>query len=136
MTATVRFYRITNTDNGETKYTAQESGQAACDYLGWPVSVCFVSELETMNRIGTTSKPTTYVKIPCEVCPYQYATCEKPSEENCPTRRDVPDWREWLKVVASAHLCPHVGKVMVISDHRLHLRWVKTKDALRILSPQ
>lgn len=136
MTAAMRFYRITNTDNGETRYTAQESGQEACDYLGWPVSDCFVVELETMSTRSKRDGQTTYVKIPCEVCPYQYATCEKPLEVDCPTRKDVPDWREWLKVVTSAHLCSHVGKVMRISDHKAHLRWVKTKEAIRILSPQ
>ena len=136
MSKELKIYEITNRTTGEKHYVVSDNAQDACQQAGWLIGDCFVFEQKPRRRPMSHPEPLTLYKIPCRVCFYQYGECVNPPGEQCPCRPDSPDLNEWLKQVAKAHLCPHVGEQLKSQDYDLAQKWVTIEQAIKELSPQ
>jgi hypothetical protein len=132
----LKIYEITNRTTGKKHYSVSDNAQDACKQAGWSIGDCFVHEQKPRRKPVPDHEPLLLVKIPCRVCSYQYAQCANPPGEQCPCRPDTPDLNEWLKQVAKAHLCPHVGKKLAKVDYDLGQKWETIEQAIKDLSPQ
>lgn len=129
-------YRVTHRERGTIHHVAAESGQAACDSLGWTVGESHIFEVPRQRHPTRLNDPAIYVKLPCETCPYQRAECLRPALTTCPVRSDVPDIAQWIDKVLHAHLCDYVGVDLTVIDYGSHRKWVTIAQAVKELTPK
>lgn len=132
----VIIYEITNRTTGGKSYQPATNYEDACKQAGWLIEDCFVTEAIQRYKPVPDHEPVILVRIPCQVCPYQWAECRKPEDRDCPCRREMPDLNEWLKEITKAHLCEFVGKELAKTDYRLGQKWIPIAQAIKELSPQ
>lgn len=128
-------YSIMNKNTSESLYIAEVDPESACAVAHWPFEDCQVKEVPRQRHPTRWHEPGLFVKLLCEVCPYQRAECIKPAGTECPIRSEVPDITEWLKKVLIAHNCDHVGVDLTINDYDLHRKWVPLPKAIKELTP-
>lgn len=132
----IKIYEVINRDTGEKSYQPATNAEDACKQAGWLIGDCFVREQKPRHKPVPDHEPLVLVKIPCKVCPYQWAECKKPPAEKCPCQREMPDLNEWLKEITKAHLCEFVGKELAKTDYRQGQKWLTIAQAIQELSPQ
>jgi len=130
----LKIYEVTHRETGEKSYQAATNAQDACKQAGWLIGDCFVVAQKPRHRRKDKHETQPLVKVSCEVCPYQYAECRKPSNVGCPTRPSAPDFNEWTKQALKAHLCPYVGQALTRKDYFSHEKWVSVEEAVKELS--
>ncbi|MBA7675856.1 hypothetical protein ES703_84095 [subsurface metagenome] len=129
----LKIYEITNRSSGERHFAASYSVEEACKQAGWDIGDCFIVHPPARSKATEKGETRTLVKVPCEICPYQYGECKKPDTEACPTRREAPELMEWTKQAALAHLCPFVGEVLTKKDYQNHQKWLPLSAAIEEL---
>jgi len=129
----LKIYKLHNRDSGETRHSVAINPENACSLAGWPGRDCFVSEVKEQKGHGKAGDPLLKVKIPCNVCLYQYAECRKPFREQCPCRPESPDLNEWRRQAILAHLCDFTGQDLKIKDYHLQQKWCPLDEAIREL---
>ena len=134
--ATVRIYRATNVITGICVHVPATKAQDVVDSLGWQLGETFIIVLEPTHHHSTGEADKLRVKVPCRVCPFQYAQCTIPKAETCPVQSQAPELSEWLKQVTQAHLCSHVGHSLDKKDHELHQVWLGTESAIALLTSE
>ncbi|GAI52549.1 unnamed protein product, partial [marine sediment metagenome] len=97
-----KLYEVNHRLTGERHYAVSDNPQDACLQAGWPSGDCHVVEQKPLCKYDKHERAILLVKIPCQVCPYHYAECDKPADAECPTRPETPDLDEWLKQVRKA----------------------------------
>ncbi len=127
-------YRLTHQDTGAVALIPAFNPKGACTLVGWQVEECHVLKLEPSWISTGHGKQPNMVLIPCQVCPFQYAACDKPPGANCPVNHDAPDAIQWLKQVTQAHLCHFVGDTLIQSDHRRHQKPCTIEEAITLLT--
>ena len=93
-----------------------------------------INEVRQYHRKETGAGCGYLVKIPTETCPYQYASCDRPTVYDCPLMPYHPELQEWLKRAHEAHLCSFTGHQLTKKDHMLKQKWVTMKDAVNELT--
>ena len=129
-------YEITNRTTGSKHFVADSSPQNACEQLGWLIEDCYVNLQEPQSHWTKDKGILRLVKIPCRVCPFQYAECIKPPQLVCPVRPAAPELKEWLILVTDAHVCPHVGVSLSKKDYGLGQKWLDKHQAVEELAPK
>ncbi|MBA7589055.1 hypothetical protein ES708_31129 [subsurface metagenome] len=129
----LEIYEITNRSTGEKHFAASYSAEEACKQAGWLIGNCFVREVKPQRKARKDDHSAMLVKIPCEVCPFQYAECRKPAKEDCPTRPSAPELQNWLKQAAESHLCDYVGQELSQTDYHLNRKWLPMQQAIEEL---
>ena len=129
----LKIFELTNKDTGERHLSVSTNAQNACKQAGWPIGDCYVMEQQPRWKGGKHGDSTMLVKIPCLVCPFQYAECRKPLAEDCPTRPKAPELQEWVKQAAEAHLCNYVGQDLPKTDYHLGQKWLPMEQAIEEL---
>ncbi len=129
----LKIYEVTNKDSGEKRYVAGINQMDCCRQLGWKIGDCFIREEKPKRKARRDNHSALLVKIPCQVCPFQYAECRKPAKEDCPTRPSAPELQNWLKQVAEAHLCDYVGQELSQTDYHLNQKWLPMVQAIEEL---
>lgn len=132
----LKIYEITNRNTGEKRYSVSDNAQNACKQLGWLIGDCYVNEQKPKYQHGKKRTPDLLFRVPCQVCPYQYAECKKVAGDNCPCQPETPDVKEWLNQATQAHLCLHVGSELAKKDHQLHQKWCPIEQAIEELAPK
>lgn len=134
--ANLSIYRVTNTETGDRRWTVAVFAEEACKALDWPEADCHVVRLDAKRHTRPDGVKGLMVAVPCLVCPYQYAECQKPPQEPCPTRSNAPDLKEWLAQVTAAHLCNHVGQPIFKGDYESCLMWLTLPAAIDYVNLQ
>lgn len=134
--ANLSIYRITNRLSGDRRWTVAVFAQEACKALDWPEADCHVVRLDTRHHTRPDGVKGQMVQVPCRVCPYQYAECQKPPEQPCPAWSRTPDLDTWLKAVSRAHLCDHVGQPIFKIDYESALMWLTLPAAIDYVNLQ
>ncbi|MBA7635101.1 hypothetical protein ES703_42701 [subsurface metagenome] len=129
----LKVYEITNRATGEKHFAASYSAEEACKQAGWLIGDCYVIHPLSRHQHKDKQEPQTLVKVPCEICPYQYGECKKPDTEACPTRSEAPELLEWAKQAALAHLCPFIGEILTKKDYLNHQKWLPMAQAIEEL---
>ncbi len=129
----LKIYEISNRDTGEKHFAASYSAEEACKQAGWLIGDCFIREEKPKRKARGDNHSALLVKVPCQVCPFQYGECKKPDTEACPTRNEAPDLLEWSKQAALAHLCPFIGEVLTKKDYQNHQKWLPMVQAIEEL---
>ncbi|MBA7643198.1 hypothetical protein ES703_50917 [subsurface metagenome] len=129
----LKIYELHNRNSGERHYSVATNAQDACSLAGWQIGDCFVTEVKEQRGHSKAGDPPLKVKIPCEVCLYQYTECRKPAREQCPCRPEAPDLTEWYRQARQAHLCQYVGQELKRDDYNLRLKWCPMDEAIREL---
>jgi len=129
----LKIYELHNRDTGERRISVATNAQDACSLAGWQIGDCFVIEVKEQRGHSKAGDPPLKVKIPCEVCLYQYAECQLPTDKECPCRPESPDLREWWRQAAEAHLCDFVGQQLKRNDYNLRQKWCPMDEAIREL---
>jgi len=129
-------YEITNRTTGSKHFVADTNAQAACEQLGWLIGDCYVNLQKPQSHWTKEAGVLRLVKIPCRICPLQYAECTKPLQLVCPIRPSSPELQSWLKQAAKARLCPYVGVSLSKKDHEKAQKWVKKDTAVKELTPK
>jgi len=132
----VFIYVVTNRTTGEKSYQPATNAQDACQQAGWLIGDCYVVTLSPRYKPVPDHDPLVLVKLPCQICPYQWAECKKPAGGECPCRREMPDLKEWLAEVTKSHLCEFVGEELAKTDYRQGQKWLPIAQAIKELSPQ
>ncbi len=125
-----KLYEVTNRDTGEKHYSISDNAQDACQQVGLSIGDCFVIHQKPKRRAIGDSHSALLVKIPCQVCPFQYGECLSPAEAECPVSRDTPDIHEWTKRVLEAHRCDYVGVELSKNDHQARVKWCPMEQAI------
>lgn len=131
-----KIYEVNNLVTWEKSRQVATNTQDACKQAGWLIGDCAVQLLPTKRDRSAGMGLRLLVKLPCRVCPYQYAECKKPDDAECPTRSELPEITDWLVQAAKAHLCPHVGEEITKTDYLLHQKWVPIPQAIEELTPK
>lgn len=131
-----KLYEVTNRITGERWLAISDNAENACMQADWLIGDCYVREVTGQRGHSKAGEPPLKVKIPCRVCPFQYAECKKPDEADCPVHINSPDLNEWLKQAATAHLCLHVGQDLTMKDYNLSQKWVTLPKAIEELTPK
>ncbi len=134
MSDELKIYEVHNRDTGQKHYSVATNTEDACKLIGWQIGDCFVSEVKPQRKARGDNHSALLVKIPCQVCPFQYAECRKPTKEKCPVHPNAPDWKEWLKQAAEAHLCQYYGQELSNNDYHLGQKWLPMEQAIEELS--
>ncbi len=134
--ATVRIYKATNVLSGIVAHVPAANAQEVADSLGWQLGDSFIIVLTPSWQHAQGEKAELKVKVPCQVCPYQYAQCVKPKDETCPITTNAPEIKAWLKQITAAHLCSHIGHSLDKKDHQLSQVWLSTESAIALLASQ
>ena len=134
MSEELKIYEVHNRDTGQKHFSVATNAQDACKLLGWMVGDCFVSEVKPQRKARGDNHSALLVKIPCQVCPFQYAECRKPPREQCPVQPNAPELKDWLKQAAQAHLCQYYGQELLNNDYHLGQKWLPMEQAIEELS--
>jgi len=129
-----KLYEVTNRATGDKKYAVSDNAQDACKQHGWLIGDCFIYEQKPRRKPVPDHETTLLVKIHCQTCPYQYASCNKPDEVDCPVRPTDPTLEDWIRQAAKSHLCPHVGQTLAKIDYNLGQKWVRMAKAIEELT--
>ena len=132
----ITIYRVVHRPSGEVSHQAATTNEEACKQAGWDIEDCFVTTAIQRYKPVPDHDSLILVKIPCQVCPYQWAECKKLPAEVCPCQHQIPDLKEWLTEITKSHLCPFVGESLAKTDYRLFQKWVTIAQAIKELSPQ
>ncbi|GAH51712.1 unnamed protein product, partial [marine sediment metagenome] len=122
--AELTIYDITNRTSGETSCQAAKNAMDACTQAGWLIGDCYVTAQKPRYKSVPDHETVVLVKIPCQVCPFQYAECKKPADVECPARPNAPELNEWLAQAAEAHLCDYYGEELEKTDYHLGQKWL------------
>ncbi len=133
MSNELKIYEVHNRDTGEKHYSVATNTEDACKLIGWQIGDCFVSEVKPQRKARGDNHSALLVKIPCQVCPFQYAECRKPPREQCPVQPNAPELKEWLKQAAQAHLCQYYGQELLNNDYHLGQKWLPMEQAIEEL---
>ena len=130
----LKIYEVTHRSTGERHYAVSETAHDACSQAGWLIGDCYVKEQKPIRKHNKHEQAILLVKIPCQICPYQFTECNKPADAECPVRFETPDLNEWLRQTAKAHLCLHTGEDIGKRDYQKHLKRVSLQQAISELS--
>jgi len=131
----LRIYEITHRTTGEQRFVPHVNAEDACKQIGWPVGDCYINPVKPRRHLTPHNGFQSLVEIPCVTCPFQYAECKKPIDQECPTRPSAPELQNWLLQATEAHLCGFVGDELAKKDHEKVRKWVKMEDAVKALTP-
>jgi len=134
-TQELKIYEVTNRNTGEKRYAVGVNQQDCCRQIGWLIGDCFIRAEKPRRKPTGDDHSALMVKIPCQVCPFQYADCRKPAEAECPAQPNAPDLHEWLKQASQAHLCGYYGQELSKTDHQLSQKWLPMEQAIEELAP-
>ncbi|MBA7656318.1 hypothetical protein ES703_64242 [subsurface metagenome] len=126
----LKTYELTNKNTGQKRYAVGVNQQDCCRQIGWLIGDCFIVEHKPIRKAGKDEHSALLVKIPCQVCPFQYAECRKPAEAECPVRPNAPEFKEWLGQALEAHRCDYYGQELSHTDYRLSQRWLPMEQAI------
>jgi len=126
-------YDIINRTSGQNSCQAAKTADDACKQAGWLIGDCYVIPQKPRYKSVPDHEPLVLVKIPCEVCPFQYAECLKPPDQNCPVQHNAPELNEWLKQIAQAHICNYYGEELNKIDYQKKQKWLPMEQAIREL---
>ena len=126
----LKIYELTNKTNGEKSYQAATTAEDACKQAGWMIGDCFVNTQTWTHHHTAKAGSQLLYKIPCQVCPFQYAECLRPADNECPARPNAPELNEWLKQAAEAHLCDYYGQELSEKDYQLTQKWIPLAQAI------
>ena len=129
----LKIYEVTHRETGEKSYQAAQTAEDACKQAGWLIGDCFIREEKPKRKARGDNHSAMLVKIPCQVCPFQYAECRKPATEECPTRPTAPELQNWIKQATESHLCNHIGQELSQTNYHLGQKWVPIKQAIEEL---
>ncbi|MBA7486478.1 hypothetical protein ES707_22037 [subsurface metagenome] len=132
-TQELKIYQITNRTTGEKQYSVSDNAQDACKLIGWLIGDCFIVEVKPQRKARGDDHSALMVKIPCQVCPFQYAECRRPADKECSVRPNAPELNEWMKQAAEAHLCDYYGQELSNTDYHLGQKWVPMEKAIEEL---
>jgi len=132
--AELKIYEVTHRETGEKAFKAAKSAQEACFKAGWLIGDCFVAEDKPRKKITPGRGTRMLVKMPCLTCPFQWAECLKPAEEDCPTRPTAPELQDWVRQAVEAHLCGYTGVSLDKRDYFLGQKWIELADAITELT--
>lgn len=132
-TQELKIYEVTHRVTGQKHYAVSDNADNACKQAGWLIGDCFIVEQKPKRKPIGDNHSALLVKIPCQVCPFQYAECRKPAEADCPTQPNAPELQEWLKQAAQAHLCDYYGQELSQTDYHLNQKWVPMEQAIKEL---
>jgi len=130
----LKIYELTLRETGEKSYQAATNAEDACKQAGWLIGDCFVLIAEQRHGHPHKHESETLVKIPCGVCSFQFAECQKTADKECPVRPNAPELNEWLKQAAEAHLCLYTGQALDKADYQKQQKWLKIEDAIKELA--
>ena len=131
-----QIYEVTNRETGEKSFQPATTAEKACKQAGWLVENCFTALAIERWKPVPDHDPVHLIRIPCQVCPYQWAECKKGEQDECPCRREMPDLNEWLAEITKSHLCEFIGQALAKTDYRQWQKWVLIAQAIKELSPQ
>jgi len=131
--AELKIYELTNKDTGERHLSVSDNAQDACKQAGWIIGDCFVREVKPQRKARGDNHSALMVKIPCQVCPFQYGECLKPAKAECPVQPNAPELQEWLKQAAQARLCDYYGRELSETDYHLNQKWLPMVQAIEEL---
>ncbi|MBA7536152.1 hypothetical protein ES705_28414 [subsurface metagenome] len=129
----LKIYEVTNKDTGEKRHAVGVNQQDVCRQIDWLIGDCFIREEKPQRKAGKDEQSGLLVKIPCQVCPFQYAECRKPAEAECPVRPNAPELREWLGQALEAHACDYYGQELSHTDYQLGQKWLPMEQAIEEL---
>ena len=129
----LKIYELMNKDTGEKRYAAGVNQMDCCRQLGWKIGDCFIREEKPKRKARGDNHSALMVKIPCQVCPFQYGECRKPAETECPVQPNAPDLKEWLKQAAEAHLCDYYGQELSNNNYHAGQKWLPMVQAIKEL---
>jgi len=129
----LKIYEVTNRDSGEKRYAVGVNQMDCCRQLGWKIDDCFIRQEKPKRKARGDDHSALMVKIPCQVCPFQWAVCKKPAESECPVQPNAPDLHEWLKQASQAHLCDYNGQELSKTDYHLNQKWLPMEQAIKEL---
>ncbi|MBA7537889.1 hypothetical protein ES705_30160 [subsurface metagenome] len=132
-TQELKLYEITHRTTGVKSCQTATTAEDARKQTGWQIDDCFVREVKPQRKARGDDHSALMVKIPCVVCPFQYAECRKPATEECPTRPSAPELQNWLKQAAEAHLCNFYGQGLSKTDYQLGQKWLPMEQAIEEL---
>jgi len=130
----LKIYQVTSRITGERCYSVSYTAEDACKQAGGVTLDCDVIEQKPVRKDTPDQGYRLLIRLPCEVCPYQYAECKKPEGAECPVRSELPELADWLKQATKAHLCSHIGQELVKCDYLLRQKWLTVEDAINELS--
>lgn len=130
----LKIYEVTNTVTGEKHYSVSNNVQDACNLTGWSRWDCFAIESKPARHHPIGHPTGLLIRLPCEICPYQYAECRKPEDVECLVRSELPELADWLKQATKAHLCEHIGQELEKTDYLLRQKWLTVEEAINELS--
>jgi len=131
----LKLYEVTHRATGERHYAVDYNAQDACLQAGWPTGDCYVVEQRPLTKYDKHERAIMLVKIPCHVCPYQYAECVKPDDTECPIRPETSDPTQWIKETSKARSCPHTGEELGKRNYDRRLKRVSLEQAIKELPP-
>jgi len=129
----LKIYEVSNRITGEKHYSVSDNTEEACKQAGWPQCDCFIVDVHKKYTAAGRAEITTLVKIPCQICPFQYGECKKPATEDCPVQPTAPELKEWLKQAAQAHLCDYYGEALDKNDYLKRQKWLPMDKAIEEL---
>lgn len=127
----LKIYEFTNKTTGKKHFSMSDNAQDACKQAGWLIDDCLVREIYAELKASDKDPLQTMIATPCQVCPYQYAECTKLTQDECPVRHDTPTLAEWLKNVATAHLCKHTGQELTQKDYYQRRKWTLYGETIK-----
>lgn len=129
----LKIYELTNKNTGRRHLSVSDNADNACKLAGWLIGDCFVREVKPQRKARGDDHSALMVKIPCQVCPFQYAECRKPADKECPVRPNAPELKAWLEQAAQAHLCDYCGQELSYNDYHLGQKWLPIEQAIEEL---
>ncbi|MBA7577866.1 hypothetical protein ES708_19721 [subsurface metagenome] len=133
MSEELKIYEVHNRDTGQKQFSVATNAQGACNLIGWQIGDCFVSEVKPQRKARGDNHSALMVKIPCQVCPFQYAECRKPYRKKCPAQPNAPELQDWLKQALEAHRCDYSGQELSRTDYHLGQKWLPMAQAIEEL---
>lgn len=132
----LKLYEVTHRATGERHFAVAYNAQDACSQSGWLIGDCYVIEQKPLSKYNKHDRAILLVKIPCQVCPYHYAECTKPTDAECPIRPDTTDPGQWRKEISKVLICPHIGDDLGKRDYNNRLKRTPLEQAIVELSPK
>jgi len=132
-TKDLKVYEVTNRTSGEKHLAVSYNAQDACKQAGWLIGDCFIVEQKPLSKRVADHDSQLLYKVPCQVCPFQYAECRRPADKECPVRPNAPELKEWLKQAAEAHLCDYYGQQLSEKDYHFNQKWIPLEQAIEEL---
>ncbi|MBA7716105.1 hypothetical protein ES703_125168 [subsurface metagenome] len=129
----LKIYELTNRNTGEKHFQVNLGQPKVCSRPGWLIGDCFVREVKPQQKARKDDHSALMVKLPCQVCPFQYAECRKPADKECPVQPNAPDIQEWLKQALEARCCDYVGQGLSITDYHHNQKWLPMEQAIEEL---